>query len=786
MRDVGAMSTDRIHASYDITGVVQGVGFRPAVYRLAREAGLAGSVQNRSGTVRLTLEGPGPRVRDFIRALPSRIPPNARIDELRLVATGEAPAPGAIATFEIVPSHESGDRDVVIPADLAGCRECAEEVFDAGARRYGYAFTTCTNCGPRYTVVNGMPYDRERTTMAAFTMCERCRAEYEDPDDRRLHAETIACPDCGPRLWVHAFDGVERSGPPLRAARRALGEGQIVGVRGIGGFLLAADALNRSAIRTIRERKCRPHRPLAVMAPDVATLRRWCIVPSAAEDLLLSPQAPIVVLDVLRGARADSDLPTDLASPDTATLGAMLPTSPLHELLFRPVEGDPVPPFELLVMTSGNRRAEPICITNEEALERLDGIADLLLCHDREINLRNDDSLCALQCGAPQLWRRGRGYAPEPIRLSFPLQRCVLAMGAELKNTVAVGYADRVVLSPHVGDLETPEAVDGMQLAARRLPEFLERTPEAVAVDLHPDMHSTRTGERTAHERDIPLHRVQHHHAHAAACLAEHGQECGLALCFDGTGLGPDGSIWGAELLDVRPGGYTRLATFAGVPLPGGDAAVREPARQLIARWGAAGIHIPDEALETLGITAEEAAIWDQQCSRGLNSPISHAAGRLFDAASSALGVAPARITYEGQAAIRLEAAAANAVGDAAVELPFGSAERNGLFEVDWTPTFALLADRTVVDGNEDGLALALHDAVARAAVAMVQFGFGHSQSRTVALSGGVFMNRVLTSKLVPMLETAGAMPLIHRQTPPNDGCIAFGQAVIAGTTSHE
>jgi hydrogenase maturation protein HypF len=772
---------------YDLTGIVQGVGLRPTVYGLATRAGLGGWVQNRSGVVRLRLEGDAQAIDAFMRRLPKDLPPHARLDTVSEIASGELPDGGGLNVFRILPSELSGQPEVVIPADLALCGDCRQEILDPRNRRYGYAFITCTRCGPRYTVVESMPYDRERTTLSAFPLCPSCRAEYADPRNRRFHAESIACPQCGPRLAASDATGEPVAGDPLQVARASLAHGGIVAVRGIGGFLLAADAFDRGALRALRKRKRRPHKPFAVMASDLATVRRFCEVPPEAEALLASPEAPVVILDVLPEAVRDGRLPLDLLTPDAPTLGVMLPTSPLHLLLLTPLAGDPVPPFDLLVMTSGNRGGEPICLTNDEARERLNGIADLFLCHDREINLRADDSVAVLQRGAPQLWRRARGYAPNALLLSHPLRRCVLAMGAELKNAVAVGYAGRVILSPHVGDLEAPEAVDGLERVARALPQFLAHRPQAVAVDLHPDMHATRLGRRLAEEWGVPVVEVQHHHAHAAAVLAEHGVESGLALVMDGTGLGPDGTIWGSELLAVDPAGYTRLATFAPVPLPGGDAAVRRPARQVVARWADAGVAPTEENRVRIGVSFEEEAVWRQQCERGLHAPLTHAAGRLFDAFSALLGFAPDNVTYEGQSAIRLEAAARRAHGDKLLKVPFSPVEKDGRLVVDWREAFASLSDPRVIVGRENEWALAVHDAVAEAALRMIDFGRDQSRSvDTVALSGGVFMNRLLTDRVVSRLEAQGVRVLIQRRVPPNDGGIAFGQAVIAGNRSLE
>jgi hydrogenase maturation protein HypF len=807
-----------VRHTYDLRGVVQGVGFRPALYRLACDAALGGWVQNRAGVVRLVLEGPETGVTAFMAALPSRLPPNARLEAVTCVSAEPLTEPASLP-FRIVESVGPDDADVVIPADLRLCADCAREVFDPADRRYGYPFTTCTQCGPRYTVVTAMPYDRERTTLAAFPLCPVCRAEYEDPADRRFHAESMACPVCGPQVTFEdsarsAETGPRRMGtsaphgrnphvgttssspcsppglgPPtclvgvaaIPAARAALAAGRIVAVRGLGGFLLAADAFNRVTLQRLRECKGRPHKPFAVMARDLETVRRFCRTPPAAAALLESPAAPIVILDLLPDAIGAGRLPADLLTPDARTLGVMLPTTPLHRLLAEPLAGDPTPAFDLLVMTSGNRRGEPIALGNTEARERLAGIADAWLTHDREITLRNDDSVCALQGERPQVWRRARGYAPAPVTLAWPLRRPVLAMGADMKNAVALGYDNRVVLSPHVGDLDTPEALEGFETVARALPEFLGRPPAAVAVDAHPDMQSAAFGRRIARLRGLPLVEVQHHHAHAAACLAEHGCRAGLALVMDGTGWGDDGTVWGAELLVVDEAGFRRLATFAPVPLPGGDAAIREPARQLVARWAESGIPLSPERLAALGIGETEANVWALQAQRGVNAPRSRAAGRLFDSVAVALGVAPRVMTYEGQPAIRLEAAARACRETRLPEVPFDLHEEQGLLTVDWAPAFRALAADPKARDRAPVWALAFHAALAKAALQMIDLNRHYSEDPKIALSGGVFMNRVLNDLLVADLEAAGLEVLRHRCTPPGDGCIALGQAVVAG-----
>jgi len=762
---------------------VQGVGFRPTICREAQRAGLTGSVQNRTGTVRIVLEGRKAAVEQFLHDFPARLPLQARLDALHTMRHEEIEHQDRRAVFEIIPSLATGEDHVVIPADLAMCSHCATEIFDPDDRRYGYPFTTCTDCGPRYTVVNGMPYDRQRTTLAEFPLCDQCREEYTNPADRRFHAESIACPRCGPNVWLINEHGERIEQNPIRTARQMLAEGRILAVRGIGGYLLAAHAFDEQAIMTLRERKCRPHKPFAVMAPSLDIIRRYCEVPDAAATLLLSPGAPIVILALCSDRSTENRrLPTKLITPDTQTLGIMLPTSPLHQLLLQPLNHDPVPAFDMLIMTSANKHSEPICISNDGAREHLTGIADGMLMHNREINLRNDDSVCIIQGQQPQVWRRARGYAPEPIRLTHPLKQTVLAMGGELKNTLALATGYEAVLSPHIGDLETPSARKAFQKVLTDLPAFLRIQPACVALDLHPDMYSVIQGLALAKSRQIPVIRVQHHHAHAVSCMAEHGLAHSLALVFDGTGLGTDGLIWGAELLDVYEGGYTRLATFAPTALPGGDVAIKNPARQLIARWLEAGNDIPQAWLKELQVSEEELSVWRTQVKKGIHAPQTHAAGRLFDAFSVLLGLAPRYITYEGQAAIRLEGCAnPDASNLSSGELPFNTYEKDALLYIDWAPLFSRFSQKIPLKEDPGALAWSFHRAVARAAIQMVQYGLAHTKTRDIVLSGGVFMNRILTKMLLEKLSSLGLNACIHSKVPPNDGGIALGQAVIAG-----
>jgi hydrogenase maturation protein HypF len=773
---------DLLRLVLDLEGILQGVGFRPTMQVLAEADGLGGSVQNRSGSVRLTLEGPAEAVERFVARLGERLPPNARLDAIRersREVLGPADLGGA---FTIAASEAGEDVRISIPADLALCADCRREVYDPASRFHGYPFTTCTRCGPRYTVVRGMPYDREQTTLSGFPLCPACRAEYEDVRDRRFHAESIACPACGPRLALLGPAGEPLPGPALAGARSALAAGEIVAVRGLGGFLLAVDARQTNAVARLRERKHRPDKPFALMARDVDVVARHLQLTDASEQLLTGPEAPIVILPLRPGGRDRAELPWAAISPDSDTLGVMLPTTPLQALLAEPAEDDGTPPFDLLVMTSGNRGGEPICTRVPEALERLAGIADRFLVHDREIALRCDDSIAVPGTTGPQIWRRARGLAPGGIRVDPPLRRCVLALGAELKNTIAVGARGEVVLSPHVGDLETPEALADLETVVRYFPEFLRLAPEVIAVDLHPDYHATRVGRALAERYGLPVVPVQHHHAHAAAALAEAGLSRALALAFDGTGLGTDVAIWGGELMAIDGPAYHRVGTFRPVPLPGGDAAVRHPVRQLVARLLDAAGEVPAAWRERLGVTPEQIDVWALQCRRHLASPPTHAVGRLFDAVSVLLGAAPETVTYEGQAAVRLEALATRAGrAPSDLEVPWTSRVTDDRLAVDFAPFFLRLASDPPTAHTAGAWAYAFHAAVAAAAEALARHGRDMTGQETVLLTGGVFMNRLLAPLVRERLEAAGFSVREHARVPPNDGGVAFGQAVVAG-----
>ena len=775
------MLTDSfIRLTVDLTGILQGVGFRPTMARIMASAGLTGWVRNQSGTVRLVIDGPVTDVDNFLKNLSDELPPKARLEGVLFVSRISISKNKIAPAFEILESYAEDSMRISIPADLAMCKDCRAEVFNPDSRYYRYPFTTCTNCGPRYTVVESMPYDRERTALKEFPLCANCLSEYTNPLDRRFHAESIACARCGPQLsWMDSKGNSLSVEDPLIEARLAISQGKIVAVRGLGGFLLAADATDKDVLKRLREIKNRPAKPFAVMARNLELVKKHCFVSEAEEKLLCSSESPIVVLRT----RGNCDLPLNILTPGLSNLGVMLPTTPLHALLAEKTDIDNTDSFDFLLMTSGNRSGEPICITNQDAFRRLEGIADFFLCHNRGINLRNDDSLAVVDRGRVQLWRRARGYAPESIKLKHSLERTVLAMGAELKNTICLGFNNEAVLSPHIGNLETPEALDGLEQVADSFPVYFSKTPEIIAVDPHPDMHSSRLGRKIAQKFSIPVIEIQHHYAHAMSVMCEHGLEEAIALVFDGTGLGTDGTIWGGELLHVNKEGWKRLGTLAPAELLGGDAAVHRPARQLAARFWQQGLEIDRRWRNRFGVDEYELAIWKTQYERKLNTFTSHAAGRVFDAFSAGLAVSPERVSYEGQAAIWLEDFALRSRSENLPELDFKTSDSSGLFVVDLAPMFLSL-HREFPDKEEASQwASAFHLAIVNASMAMIESARLKNSGLPVVLSGGVMMNRYFVSRLVGELRRREIEVYTHSLVPPNDGGISLGQVYAVSAT---
>ncbi len=616
-------------------GTVQGVGFRPWLYRVAREEGVSGRVRNDAAGVTIEAFGSPAALAAFLRRIETDRPPAAEVREVRARAIPAEPARG----FEIVGSGTAGERRVSIPADLATCPECLREVADPRDRRYRYAFTNCTHCGPRYTIAVDVPYDRGATTMAAFAMCPLCRREYEDPADRRFHAQPNACPACGPRLQLLRPPSDAPIEDPLAAAVLALREGRIVAVKGLGGYHLACDATSTAALRRVRERKHRDEKPFAVMVRDPAAAHELAFLSQAEEQLLASVERPIVLVR----RRPDAALAPEVA-PGNPLVGILLAYTPLHHLLLTDFAGP-------LVMTSGNLSEEPMAAADAEAVERLGGIADLFLSHDRAIENRCDDSVARVIAGRPTLLRRSRGWVPRAIRLPRPVARPILACGAHLKNTFCLAAGEEAWLGPHIGDLDNLEAVRAFEEQVERLQRFLGIRPEVIAHDLHPDYASTIYARRRPEPLKIA---VQHHHAHVASALAEHGREGpALGLAWDGTGYGSDGTAWGGELLLAEGASCERLATLRPLRLAGGDAAIREVWRIALAALDDAFDGAPPiERLRLFdAVPARDRELVRRMLAKGLRAPLAHGAGRYFDAIG-AVGLARPRASYEGQVAL--------------------------------------------------------------------------------------------------------------------------------------
>ncbi len=793
-----------------VSGTVQGVGFRPFVFNLAARLGVRGWVSNTSGSVEIVAEGGSEALEDFTARLRAEAPPLARVDLLEW----ELIPPAFFPAFEIRASlSQVGEFQPVAP-DIALCADCERELLDPRDRRYLYPFINCTNCGPRLTIIRDVPYDRPLTSMAPFAMCPRCRAEYENPSDRRFHAQPIACPECGPVVWiVGAHHDAPLPAPQsnddwiaaILAARQMLREGRILAIRGMGGFHLACDATNAEAVQLLRRRKRRNAKPFAVMVRGLAAAEAYCEVNSAERELLTGREKPIVVLRRHaagpRGAGAEP-IAAEVA-PGNGTLGVLLPYSPLHLLLLH--RGDPVldaePVPEALVMTSGNLSEEPIAIGNDEALARLGPLADAFLFHDREIIQRCDNSVVRVypvQSGARQVappqdpserdtgqpetpvpLRRSRGYAPAPIFLPRAAPS-ILAVGGELKNVFCLARDRYAFLSPHIGDMENAETLDAFAEAVERFERLFHTKPEIIAHDLHPGYLGTRWA--CEHAGSRPLIAVQHHHAHAAACMAENnlpGEVPVIALAFDGTGLGEDGATWGAEVLSAEYRSYERVMHLEYLPLPGGDAAVRKPWR--IAVGFAAALHLALDDLPFLrGLDAREVEVVRLQAERRLNAPPVSSMGRLFDAAAALAGVPSlAEIDYEAQGAIELEELSRDHIAERE-EYPFAiEAENIRVAEL----LSALIRDARaglpagVIGGR-------FHRTVRSVAVGAARAVRSERGLNQVVLSGGVWQNALLFGITTASLQEAGFEVYTHHRVPTNDGGLALGQAVVASARS--
>jgi hydrogenase maturation protein HypF len=763
---VPATSRAREAALLHVTGVVQGVGFRPFVHRLALRHGLAGWVLNAAGDVQIQIEGPPAALNSFTRALRAEAPPLARIESLE----GAPCAVLGLDTFTIQESRKEPDQRQPVCPDVALCAACQAELFDPANRRFRYPFITCTDCGPRYTVIEAMPYDRERTSMKVFAQCSACLREYQAPGDRRYHSETNSCPVCGPRVWLEvAGSGVSVSSDPMQAAADLLAGGRIVAIRGLGGFHLAVDATDQQAVRRLRARKGREAKPFAVMVRTLDEARALARVEPVEAALLASRQRPIVLLK----RRADATLAPSVA-PSLDTVGVMLAYTPLHHLLLERV-GRP------LVMTSGNRSDEPIAAANADARTRLAGIADALLLHDREIVAQYDDSVLRFAGPAPVFLRRARGYAPLPLDLPVPSPVPLVAVGPHLKNTFTLVHGRRAFVSQHIGDLGNLETLEHFWETLRTYRRLFRIEPKIAVRDLHPGYLSTRIAADLGLERIIP---VQHHHAHIAAVLAEHGvTEHVVGIAYDGTGYGGDGNIWGAEILVADLASYRRVGQLRYVPLPGGDLAVRSPWRAALGYLSLEPGAVRAFAGAFRNVSQRERSLATQQIEHRLNAPLASSMGRLFDAAAAVLGVRGVA-RYEGQAAMELEALAGRRP---AAPLPFPIVARgDGSWALDPIPLLFALGERRLAGESLPDLAAAFHESVAAATADVGLRAAAAAATRWVVLGGGCFQNTRLLASVRARLESRQVRVLVPERLGPNDGAVSFGQAAVAAALLRE
>ena len=766
-----------------VRGTVQGVGFRPFIYNLAARLAIAGTVMNSSTGVVITATGPGDTLQQFMQAILQQAPPLARITSLDSrflpLTEGDTDYDDA-AIFTILPSIAGSSANTAIPPDIALCRDCLNELLDPGDRRFRYPFINCTNCGPRFTIVETIPYDRPKTSMKVFPMCRACKAEYHDPGNRRFHAQPNACPDCGPNISLHNNSGVQlQTDTVLADAVKSLKDGLILAIRGLGGFHLSVNACSAPAVALLRERKGRPDKPLAIMVANMTAAHKFCHLDTAVEELLTAPEQPIVLLK----KRKEAWLADNLA-PGIDEIGVMLPYTPLHHLLFQQSDCP-----EALVMTSGNSSGSPICTANDDALSRLKDIADLFLLHNREIVTRVDDSVVKIIAHQPVILRRARGFAPAPIQIPWRLPN-ILACGPGLKNTFGLGRDQGVLVSQHIGDLDNLASYEFYQESIEHCQKVFQFEPEVVACDLHPDYMSSRYAVKT----QLPLYQVQHHHAHAVSVMAEHGiDEPVLAVILDGSGLGDDGTIWGGEILQAELTTYQRLAHLGQLHLPGGDAAAIEPWRMGLAAlfhcFGVDGITF-DRLPATLRQEDHgKLQVIASMLKSGFNSPVTSSCGRLFDAIASLLGVRQ-RISFEGQAAMELEALAKRARTSSWTQDIWPNShtyfstllfEKNGILEIS-SAEFV----KTILDGMKRGearssLALQFHTMLIRSITRIIEILSLQTGIHKVVLAGGCMQNSLLLEGLFHTIQTLHLNVYTGKSLPLNDGAIAFGQTIIGG-----
>jgi len=750
--------------SIHVRGIVQGVGFRPHVYQLAVKNNLTGWVRNTSNGVEIEIAGNPEAIKAFSSELRKFPPPLARIDEYKEREIKDVI--NAYAKFEIIESEPNSSQFIPVSPDMSICPDCLNELFDPTNRRFRYPFINCTNCGPRFSIIKDIPYDRPFTTMADFPMCPSCREEYENPGDRRFHAQPIACPECGPHIIFKSHGKtIHHNEDALQAAKDALINGQIVAIKGLGGYHLACDATNHKAVDTLRQRKRRVDKPFALMSFSVETIQKYCLISPEERSLLESRQKPIVLLN----KSSSCSLPDQLA-PGQNSLGFMLPYTPLHYLLLEPLSGFP----DTLVMTSGNLSEEPIAFDDLDAENRLSGLADAFLTHNRGIYMRVDDSVKRVVNKKAVFTRRSRGYAPDPF--PFPFQTMpIFAAGAELKNHFTLTRDKYAFHSHYIGDLENFETLQSYEQAIEHFERLFRIKPEVFACDLHPDYLSTRYSEDRSHKENKQLIQIQHHHAHMAACMLENGlpaDEVVIGLTFDGTGYGLDSSIWGGEILIGDYSGFYRRFHLRYFPLPGGDTAVRNPARIALSILQTCNMDWDPTLPSVSQFSSKELHIIKNQINQKINSPLTSSMGRIFDAVSSMLGIRQT-VTYEGQAAIELENHA--------------SVDETGSYEfivsgdiIDYQPVIESILQEILKGVPAGVISARFHNTVSNLCLSVANNISRDTSLRTVVLSGGVWQNTLLLTKTIKLLESNGFKVLTHQKVPTNDACISLGQAAIA------
>jgi len=746
-----------------INGIVQGVGFRPFIYNLAQYNHLTGWVRNSASGVDVEVTGSQEDFNAFLRTLSDSPPPLAQIDSVEVQTIQTQTFDG----FRIHHSQNNPADFIPISPDMAVCDDCRSELFNPQDRRFRYPFINCTNCGPRFTIIKEIPYDRPATTMAGFSLCPQCLSEYENPRDRRFHAQPVACPICGPQVWLETAAGkpVAEREAAIQAARQMLAEGRILAIKGLGGFHLACDASNPDAVQTLRQKKQRPAKPFALMAFDLETIRHYTEVSPAAETLLSSPQTPIVLLP----ARSGTDIATEVA-PGNEKLGFMLPYTPLHLLLIEPAADFP----KALIMTSGNLAEEPVIHQNQVAREKLAGIADAFLLHDRPIHRRVDDSVFTMIEDRPYPVRRARGFAPTPIRTEQSLPQ-VLGAGPQMKNTFTLVREKYAFLSHYIGEMENWETFQDYQQAIEDYEHLFRLQPKAIGYDLHPDYTATRYALDRAQREGLDAFPIQHHHAHLAACMVEHHidpHQQIAGLIFDGTGYGLDGTIWGGEVLIGNYLDFSRVFYLKPIPLPGGDVTILKPARMALSALWAYDLPWEEDLAPVQALSSQEQMILKSQLEQNINTPLTSSMGRLFDAVSALIGVCM-EISYEAQAAIELESLAEQD------ELGYYPWQLHGhQIEVKDTLT-AILSD--VSQGETQAVISArFHNTIAQLSLAIAKSIRETHGIDQIGLSGGVWQNLYLLQRTLTLLRREGFQPLIHHLSPPNDECVSLGQATIA------